>query len=213
YLGEILAVDAGAAGDLGGELGDAVLVVAEIGVALGQRANQDVAALAPRGGAPGVLLGVHGLVGLAHGLGRVARVARDDSRAERRRDGEAVAGLRERTGRRLLHRRLVRRARDDAELVAAGAVGVPTERGDSVGERGAEAHEERVAGLVAERVVVVLEAVEVEQGEYRGIARARVPHAPLEVGEELAAVAEAGQPVGRRLALELPARRTQRRAA
>src|SRR6185312_14093828 len=74
YLGEILAVDAGAAGDLGGELGDAVLVVAEIGVALGQRANQDVAALAPRGGAPGVLLGVHGLVGLAHGLGRVARV-------------------------------------------------------------------------------------------------------------------------------------------
>ena len=52
------------AGDLVDELGDAVVVVAEVGVALGERAHQHVAGLAAGGGAARVLLRVHGRVGL-----------------------------------------------------------------------------------------------------------------------------------------------------
>jgi hypothetical protein len=72
--GQLLGVDVHPAGDIGGELGDAVEVVAQVGMALGQRAQQDVAALPPGGGPVAVLLGVHGLVGLSHRLGGVARV-------------------------------------------------------------------------------------------------------------------------------------------
>ena len=52
----------------------------------------------------------------------------------------------------------------DAELVAAQAVGAAVAR-DRGGEIGAEALQQRVAGGVAEGVVVLLEAVEVEEGE------------------------------------------------
>ena len=63
----------------------------------------------------------------------------------------------------------------------------------------AQPHEQRVAGGVAEGVVVVLEAVEVEEHEHD---RARVVGLGQQRGElarQRAAVAEAGQRVGQRL--------------
>ena len=69
-LRELLAVDPESLGDRLGELGDAVEVVAQVGVALGQRVQQHVGALAPGARAAGVLLRVHRVVGLAHRFGR-----------------------------------------------------------------------------------------------------------------------------------------------
>ena len=66
------------------------------------------------------------------------------------------------------------------------------------GELRAEAGEKRIARGVAERVVVALEAVEVEQHQQRrrhGVAG----QPPLEVGEELTPIREARERVGRRL--------------
>ena len=82
-----------------------------------------------------------------------------------------------------------------AELVAAHPVG-PAVADDRRREPAAEAVQERVAGRVAEGVVVALEAVEVAQHEDVGLAAVE-PR--LEVGEQPAAVAEAGQRVGDRL--------------
>ena len=56
---------------------------------------------------------------------------------------------------------------------------------------------------MAERVVVVLEAVEVEQREQRGLFGVRGPTWHCRSGEQLAAVAEAGQRVGGRLRPQL----------
>ena len=82
------------------ELGDAVVVVAEVGMALGEGAHQYVGALAPGGGASGLLLRVHGDVGPAHGPRRrtwtspeIATIPKADEIAKPSPDsGERVAG-------------------------------------------------------------------------------------------------------------------------
>ena len=83
-LGEFLAVDAHAAADVLDELGDAVVVLAEVGVPFRERAHQHVAALTAGGRAPGLLLRVHRAVGLAHRFGRVAGVQRGSTRSRTR---------------------------------------------------------------------------------------------------------------------------------
>ena len=57
---------------------------------------------------------------------------------------------------------------EDAELVAAQPIGPPVAL-DAAVERLAQAREQRVAGEVAEGVVVALEAVEVEEQEHGGV--------------------------------------------
>ena len=83
-----------------------------------------------------------------------------------------------------------------AELVAAHAEGLA--RLADLGELGAEALEQQVARRVAERVVVGLEAVEVEEREH-GRVHLVLGEPALELGDQRAAVAEPGQRVGRRL--------------
>ena len=65
----------------------------------------------------------------------------------------------------------------------------------------AEPVQQRVARRVAEAVVVGLEAVEVEEREQHGPLRGGLGGQPLEVGEQRAPVAEAGEGVGRGLDL------------
>ena len=85
-----------------------------------------------------------------------------------------------------------RAAHEQAELVAAEAVGAADAR-----QRGREPAQQRVARGVAEGVVVVLEAVEVEEDE-----RVRTPVALARSRSwiERAAVGQLGQLVGQRLA-------------
>ena len=113
-------------------------------------------------------------------------------------DVEAVAAVGERGD--ALHQQalglVVDAVEQDAELVAAEAVGLAAAL-DHALELAGEADEQRVAGGVAEDVVVVLEAVEVEQ---RDRALDVGVEAVLEVAHQAAAVAEAGQRVGQRLA-------------
>ena len=75
------------------------------------------------------------------------------------------------------------------------------------GEAAAEADQQRIARRVPERVVVVLEAVEVEEHEHERVGGRRARQLPLEHARERAAVAEAGERVG----LRLLARRAQHR--
>ena len=97
------------------------------------------------------------------------------------------------------HACLIHRAhREHAELVAAEAVG-GVAGADRVGEPSAEAGQQRVARGMPERVVVGLEAVEIEQDEQRLRAAQGV-----QVGQQLPAVAEPGERVGRRLDLAQP---------
>ena len=93
-----------------------------------------------------------------------------------------------------------RRAQEDAELVAAHAEGACHGRRGSATRLRAEPREQRVARRVAERVVVVLEAVEVEEDEHQRALVAAVGERLVERRGERAAVAEAGQRVGQRLA-------------
>ena len=82
---------------------------------------------------------------------------------------------------------------DDAELVAAHPVGMSAAR-DELAEVLAEPREQRVARGMPERVVVVLEAVQVEEHEHEvGV---RVAERVLEIVVEAAAVAEPGDDVG-----------------
>ena len=90
-LPELLAVDPETLAHGGGQLGDAVLMLVEIRVALGKRAQQHGAALAPGRLAARVLVAVHRGVGLAERLGQVGGLVRDHDRPERRRDREPLA--------------------------------------------------------------------------------------------------------------------------
>ena len=130
---ELVAFDAEPSADFLDELGDAVVVVAQLWVALGERAHQHVAALTTGGRAAGVLLLIHGLVGLAHRLCHVAGVLRDHDRSECGGDREALALLGERAAGSLLDRVPVRGVGDDAELVSAWPVGATAELADGVG--------------------------------------------------------------------------------
>ena len=94
----------------------------------------------------------------------------------------------------------VARRGDDAELVAAEAVRLAASCPSTArSQRRAEPREQRVAGRVAERVVVLLEAVEVEDAEHDLGARP-LGEDVLEIGHERTAVAQAREPVDERLA-------------
>ena len=178
------------------------------GIALAQRPDEHVLASGASRTRPRVLLRVHALVGDPQRLGRVHRLAREHDRAVGAGDGEALAAL----GQRACGARddrvgdLVARVEERAELVAAHP-----ERAAAAGQVGrevaAEADEQRVAGGVAEGVVVVLEAVEVEQDEHERVGVVGLGQHALEVAGQRAAVAEPGQRVRHRLV----ARRAQDR--
>jgi hypothetical protein len=84
-----------------------------------------------------------------------------------------------------------------AELVAAHPVRDRV-AGERAGEPVPEPHEQRVAGRVAEGVVVALEAVEVDEDEPGGCGQSL--QRAVEVVEQPAPVAEAGELVGQRVA-------------
>jgi hypothetical protein len=92
-LHELLAGDVQPCGDPADELGDALEVIAVLGVALGQHAQQHIAALASGGRAAGVLLRVHRLVGFAHRFAGVAGVLRNEDGPECRRDAKPLAAI------------------------------------------------------------------------------------------------------------------------
>ncbi|HET6550333.1 MAG TPA: hypothetical protein VFG79_17855, partial [Solirubrobacter sp.] len=120
-------------------------MVAQLRMALGQRGEQDVAALAPRRVRAAVLARVHPLVGEAQRLADLVRVVRDRDRAVRRADGEALTALGERgrgLGRRGLRRPTRPGPQQRAELVTAHAVGGAL-AGDPAREALGEAHEQR----------------------------------------------------------------------
>ena len=146
-----------------------------------------------------VFLGVEALVGRLERLACVGRLVRQENGAERADDLEAFASFGERLAGAVDQR--LRLAftdrRDEAELVSPEPVDGPAVARDA-GQLCAEPDEQRVAGRVPEGVVVVLEAVEVEEHEQR-LGRALAPEAPLEIREELSPVGETCQGVGGRL--------------
>ena len=120
-------------------------------------------------------------------------------------DVEAVAPIRERRGG-LIDRALPRpRGHDEAELVAAQPVRAAP-AAVSRRELRAEAGEQGVTGRVAERVVVPLEAVEVEEHQQRSADLGLREESPR--SQQPAAVAEAGERVRDRL---VPAESISRR--
>jgi hypothetical protein len=86
----------------------------------------------------------------------------------------------------------------DAELVAAKAVGGRAPLGHLGIQRARQSDQQGVAGGVAKGVVVGLEAVEVEQQQQQRPARAGAPQATFQVELELAPIADPGQGVGQR---------------
>ena len=181
--------------------GHVVGVLAEVGVALRecrlQHGRYQLDAAAARGG----LLAVHALVGQAQGLRGRACLARQLHDAGGSGDGEGAAVFGERFARlgkapvRILHE--VRQ--QHAELVSAQPVAGPVPSHGSC-EALAEAREQRIAGDMAEGVVVLLEAVEVEEAkERRLIFACRLAH-PGQVLHQRAPVAQACERVSQQLA-------------
>ena len=149
---------------------------AEVGLALGQDLQQEVPGLRGRG-RPGVLLRVHALVGEAQGrpASGASREARHAVRAADREASPRVLAPRRPAARSSRIRRCRRRARRTRRRPSGrrGRRRGRAPRGARPGGR------ERVAGGMAEGVVVALEAVEVEERE----------HDLALVGERLARVA------------------------
>jgi hypothetical protein len=87
----------------------------------------------------------------------------------------------------------------DAELVAAEAVGASV-AGDRRLKIAGETAQERVARGVTEGVVVLLEAVEVEERERARLVRRRRPRGVIEVEHQGPAVRQPGEAVGQRFA-------------
>ena len=170
----------------------------QAGVTLVEDAEQHVAALTARRRAPPVLLVVHSTVHDAERVGDAGRLVRERDGAVGSRDLEAGSLLFER------HRgsggegidALRAHACQDAELVTADAVDLALAR-HGFAELLRDPGEERVAGGMAERVVVGLEPVEVEQHQDGG--RPGV-ECGAEVDHQLAPVAHARE--GIRLGFE-----------
>ncbi len=143
-----------------------------------------------------VLLRVQPLVRHVQRVARVARFLGEQNGAERAADLEADSTFRERCAR-LVDQGLglaFDQGHDQAELVAAEPVRTVHRCRDGR-ELRAETGEEGVTCRVAERVVVPLEPVEVEDHQQGGLDFRRREEA-FEVGQELPTIAEAGQRVG-----------------
>ncbi len=202
---ELVGLEAESVRDRLREVGDLVAVLAELWVAFEEGANQDVPALGLGGQPPAVLLRVHPLVGLPQRLLRVRRVLGDPHDPVRAPDLEPVAllGQREHRGAEQVVEALPRLRRQDAELVPAQAIPTAT----AVHRRGElrrQTLEQRVSRRVTERVVVVLEPVQVEHRERERLAVVDHRH---EVGEQPSAVPDPGEAVGRDGVGELLVRR------
>ena len=146
--------------------------------------------------APRVLLRVEPLVREAERVARVGRLVGQEHGAEGARDVEGLAVLGEGPDGGVDERLLVALpdARQHAELVAPEPVGRAAVARDER-ELRAEPDEERVPGGVPERVVVALEAVEVEDHQHRRHRLVRLERR-VEVDQEPAPVPEAGERVG-----------------
>ena len=164
--------------------------------------EEQIARLPLRRDAVVVLLGVHALVDDAQRRRRVAGLTRQEGEAARRADRLVLLGQRlERLADRVLE--LGRRpVQEHAELVSAQPVGGARRR-ERRRQAGAEPRQQRVAGRVPVGVVVGLEPVEVEHREHRGGVVGALGDGPLEVDQEPAPVAQAGQVVGQRLPARL----------
>ena len=170
---DLLGVELQAPRDGLGQLGHAADVLAQLGVALGQRAQQHVAALVARRAAAAVLVGVHALVGDAQRLAGVVRPRRARAIApnEQVMAKPSPCSVRARGAVGALRDGIRSDAEQHAELVAAHAVG-RAGADDVLAELGSEALQQGVAGRVAVGVVVVLEAVEVEERQHGALALA-----------------------------------------
>ena len=146
--------------------------------------------------APRALLRVEPLVRDAERVARVGRLVGQEHGAEGARDVEGLAVLGEGPDGGVDQRLLVALpdAHQHAELVAPEPVGRAAVARDER-ELRAEPDEERVPGRVPERVVVALEAVEVEDHQHRRRRPVRLERR-VEVDQEPAPVPEAGERVG-----------------
>ena len=135
-----------------------------------------------------------GALGNAQGLGRLSRLVGQDDRPAGGRDPEAFTLVLERLRRQLDDGDplLPVPCGEDAELVAAHAVGA-AEGLSRRFELHGQAAEKRVAGGMTERVVVALEAVEIEEDEQ---GRCLGVQSVLEIREQLPPVGEPGERVG-----------------
>ena len=115
----------------------------------------------------------------------VGRLVGQDHGAERARHLETLAVLGESGDRGVDQAPCLRSPRrcEQAEFVAAEPVRAPVRTGDER-ELRSQPRQQRVAGRVAERVVVRLEAVEVVDREHPWLRRARVLQHPLELGHQ-----------------------------
>ena len=199
-LVDVLARHAQPPRDEQSELADVAGVLRQARLACLDDSHQHVLGLLARAGTTAALVRVHPLVGKLQRVVGVGRLVREEHRAAGRADRESFARLGEgadgsRDGRLQLLRHDLQQ---DTELIAAEAVGAALHL-HRRGQLGAQPGQQRVAGGVPERVVVVLEAVEVEQQEHARCARPRVCQVAAEVGRQLAAVAELRQRVRHRL--------------
>jgi len=152
--------------DRSGESRDLTGVLVQLGVALGEDAQDDVARLLLGGDAACALVRVHALVGRHQRGGRVGRLVGHDHRSPRGLHAEPLAAFAERlpaVGDQVLAVVGAERS-EDAELVAAEPEGdaAPVDR---VVQLAPEAAQQEIALEVPEEVVVDLEAVEVEEHE------------------------------------------------
>ena len=99
-------------------------------------------------------------------------------------------------------RRVLRAAGEHAELVASQPVG-RAQRIRRDGQAAAQPLQQRISGRVTERVVVLLEPIEVEHHEQELVRPDRLGDRLGQVGRERPAIAEAGQGVGPGLELAL----------
>ena len=186
-----------------GELRHVRAVVPQRGLALAERQEQHVV-WSPALGLGKVLLRVEASVGHGQRRARGLRLLGQDRRAEGGGDGEAGALFLERGhGRRHVRLGLARRRRSEhAELVAAEPVRLTVGR-RSLRELRCETREQGVAGGMPERVVVVLEPVQVEDDQHVRHGGLRERERLLEVGGQLAAVAEPRERIEVRKPLQL----------
>jgi hypothetical protein len=183
-----------------GEVGDAGQVLAERGVALVEHPQEDVHALAAGRRAMTVLVHVHAAVGDSQRVRHTIGLVRKQHRPVRTGDGEALAllaeggcrGVDQRTG---PH---ARRGADNAELVAAHPIRAAA-TGDGGLEAPGEMQEQRIPRRVAERVVVELESVEVEEDQDEGLAGVGTGQLLHDLAHEPRTVAERGERVRERL--------------